>query len=209
MPLNPVAHIRNMIRYLFLLPTFAALVLPIHAQQPSFSGVSTRWNDSFVEWETYCFDPDTSAAADEAPEEYTCGNLQLRWLNLKEDWTDWDFQLGDLRGSIRRKWKDDPTHWELRAFDGSVITMRAAWANDLNEWRVTDNNISLSLRSRWGNQLDEWIVDDRARGQFHLYTTHRNDPRDWTIEDGLSENIPQTMKLALIFLAIYHASPKQ
>lgn len=193
--------------YLFVVFTlFARLAL---AQQPIFSGVSTRWNDSFVEWEAYCFESDTSAAADEAPEEYTCGSLQLRWLNLKDDWTDWDFQLGDLRGSVRRKWKDDPTHWELRAFDGSVITMRTAWGNDFKEWRVTDNNITLSLRSRWGNQLDEWVVDDRSRGQFRLYTVHRNDPRDWSIEDGLTEEVSQTMKMALIFLAIYHASPKQ
>lgn len=188
---------------------FSGAVCVALAQQPTLYSISTRWNDSFVEWETYCYDADTSAAAGDEPDVYACGNLQLRWLNIQDDWTDWDFQWGDLRGSVRRKWKDDPTHWELRAFDGSVITMRAAWANDLHEWRVTDNNISLTLRTRWGNQLDEWIVDDNTRGQMRVYTARRNDPRDWNIDDDLIAAVPQSMRLALVFLCVYHACPKQ
>lgn len=182
----------------------------ICAQNTYLSGIGSRWSDSFVEWELYCFDEDTAAAEEAAiSDQYICGSLQLRWLNLKDDWSEWDFQYGDLRGTIKRKWRDDPTHWELRTFDGTAVTMRTLWGKDLREWRITDNDISLELRPRWGNQYDEWVVDDRKHGSFKLYTRQRNDPRDWDIEDGLGPAVSTPIKLALMFLGVYHGSPKQ
>lgn len=175
------------------------------------SGISTRWSDSFVEWDLFVFSQDsTENETDdaEAPDEELYGGLQLRWLNVRDDWTEWDFTLGEERGTIRMKWKDDPTQWELRMYSGAVVTMRAAWANDLTEWRVTDNSISLTLRSRWTSQLDEWLVQDSARGSFYLYTLREGDPRDWAIEDGLDASVSEPVKLAMIFLAVFHSSPR-
>ncbi len=170
------------------------------------------WSDSFVEWALYVSAADSTQNEEddsEAPDEEEYGEMKLRWLNLRDDWSEWDFSIGDERGTIKMKWKDDPTQWELRTYSGAVVTMRAAWSNDLSEWRVTDNSISLTLRSRWTNQFDEWIVQDPTRGTFYMYTLVEGDPRDWAIEDNLDDSIPPTMKLALIFLTIYHSSPRR
>ena len=168
----------------------------------TISTVSSRWGDSFVEWDIY------SAPASEDEDETLYGELKLRWLNFKDDFSEWTYELGDQRGTIRQKWKNDPTQWELRTYEGDIITMKAPWSNDLHEWRITDNTLSLTLKSRWTNQLDEWLVDDPQRGRFYLYTLHSGDPRDWAVEDKMNEEISEPMKMALIFLVIFHTTPK-
>lgn len=193
-------------RCLLFIGLFFAVLFPIWGQNSELSGVATRWNDSFVEWELFCFSQDSMA---EENEEEHCGTLQLRWLNLRDDWSEWDFDLDGLRGTIRQKWKDDPTEWELRTFNGEVVTMRALWRNDLTQWRVTNNSLSLNFRTRWSNQLDEWRTENASHGAFQMYTRRRNDPRDWIIAEDMGAEIPQTMKIGLLFLAIYHGSPRQ
>lgn len=193
------------------LPVFFVSCCYFRPAAQTLSGVSARWSDSFVEWELFATLADTVQAEDEdseSPDEELYGEMKLRWLDLRDDWSEWDYNLGDERGTIKMKWKNDPTQWELRGFDGAVITMRAAWNNDFTEWRVTDNSISITLRSRWTNQLDEWQVEDANRGTFYVYTVYRGDPRDWAIEDNLDGSVSQPMKLALIFLAVFHSTPR-
>lgn len=249
------------------------LLLPSALPAQTLTTVSTKWNDSFVEWEIFALLPpkDTSATGQtkkkegkkhkkgglikpkqeggtkpppapeppkpepepaeppptdptepgtgeppgETPEpppppkEELYGEFKLRWLNVREDWTEWDFELGGERGTIRAKWKDDPTQWELRTYTGAVITMRTAWPNDNTEWRVTDNSVTLLLKSRWSNQLDEWLVQDASHGKFYLYTLNRQDPRDWAIEDGLDATISTPMKLAMVFLTVFQSTPRR
>ena len=177
----------------------------------TLSSIRTRWSDSFVEWELFAMKTDTSQTDEgdtEAADEEQYGELKLRWLNVKDDWSEWDYSLDDERGTIKMKRKDDPTQWELRSFDGAVVTMRAAWSNDLSEWRVTDNSISLTLRSRWTNQFDEWVVKDPSRGTFYLYTLRTGDPRDWGIEDDMDSTVSRQMKMALVFLTIFQSTPR-
>ncbi|MEQ1746320.1 MAG: hypothetical protein ABMA02_12905 [Saprospiraceae bacterium] len=192
-----------------------ALLDSVFSSAQVLSSISARWSDSFVEWELYAKPvaeptPEEGDEQEDAepPDEELYGELKLRWLNLRDDWTDWDYSLGDVSGTIRMKWKDDPSQWELRSYDGAVVTMRTAWAGDPTEWRVTDNTISLTLRTRWNGQLDEWLVQDKSRGTFYLYTLTEGDPRDWAIEDHLDESVSQPMKMALIFLAVFTASPR-
>jgi hypothetical protein len=189
---------------LFLVHILVWCALTVRAQQ--FSAISTRWSDSFVEWELFAFTGDTTD--DGYWEEDAVGDMRLRWLGVKDDWSEWEYRVGDESGTIKAKFKDDPTYWELRSFSGSVISMRAAWSNDFTEWRVTDNATTLMLRSRWKNQLDEWLVDDRNYGSFSIHTMRRQDPRDWAIEDNLDPGVSQPMKLAFIFLAVFHSSPR-
>ena len=183
----------------------------------TITSVSTRWSDSFVEWEVFAVMPQQAAGeeedageeeADSGPEEERYGEFKLRWLNVRDDFSEWDYELGGERGTIRQKWKDDPSQWELRSYDGNVITMRTMWSNDLTEWRVTDNSITLNLRSKWKNQFDAWLVDDAVRGRFYLYTYTERDPRDWAIEDDLDAEVSPAMKMALIFLTVFCGSPK-
>ena len=185
------------------------------APAQNLSGISTRWSDSFVEWELFGFAADTSQTdedsedLEETANEELFGELKLRWLNIRDDWSEWDYSMGEERGTIKMKWKDDVTQWELRSYQGSIITMRAAWSNDLSEWRVTNNSISLQLKSRWSGQADEWLVQDSNRGTFYMYTLQEGDPRDWAIEDELDDSVPASMKMALVFLTIFHSSPRR
>ncbi len=197
---------------LILLLVFIWQTAALQAQV--LSGISTRWSDSFVEWEIYAAIPRDTTRTEpeedsEEPDESLYGELKLRWLNVREDFSEWDYEIGEERGTIRQKWKDDPSQWELRSYNGPVVSMRTAWPNDFNEWRVTDNSISLNLKSRWTNQFDEWLVDDSAHGKFYMYTLIKNDPRDWAVEDSMDDSISQSMKMALIFLTVFNGSPKQ
>ncbi|MFZ4634206.1 MAG: hypothetical protein ACOYNO_08385 [Saprospiraceae bacterium] len=183
---------------------------PLFAGGQELSSVRTRWGNAFVEWDIFAYAPtDGPLEEGEDPPEEPFGEMKLRWLNLRDDFSEWEFQLGELRGTIRMPWKDDPTQWELRTFDNEVVTMRAAWSGDPTEWRVTNNAIALKLGSRWKNQLDEWVVDDPSYGRFYLYTFTEQDPRDWAIQDELSDEITPAMKVGLIFLTVFHSSPKQ
>ena len=178
----------------------------------SLSTVSSRWSDSFVEWEIYAVMPqdsiDVGEDDEEGPQEELLGELKLRWLNMRDDFSEWDYEIGGERGTIKQKWKDDPSQWELRSYSGNIISIRTAWPNDYNEWRVTDNSIALNLKSRWTNQFDEWLVDDPSRGKFYMYTLAERDPRDWAIEDSLDESVSLSMKMALIFLTVFNGSPR-
>lgn len=195
---------------LFLFLLLFCLVNILHGQK--LSSISTRWNNSFVEWELYTSIPRDSTLepeeVDDAPDEELQGEMKHRWLNVRDDWSEWDYQLGEEQGTIKVKWKDLPTQWELRSYDGNVITMRTAWGNDYTEWRVTDNDVTLILRSKWKSQLDEWLVDDNAHGRFYLYTLRDRDPRDWAIEDKLGPEISQSMKIALAFLTVFNSAPR-
>jgi hypothetical protein len=195
-----------MVRLLLML----LVLVPLCASGQELSSVRTRWGDAFVEWELFVYAPmEEPLEESEDPPEALYGEMKLRWLNLRDDFSEWEFQLGDLRGTIRMPWKDDPTQWELRTFDNEVVTMRASWNGDPTEWRVTNNAIALKLGSRWKNQLDEWVVDDPTYGQFYLYTFVEQDPRDWAIQDDLSADITPAMKMALVFLTVFHSTPKQ
>ena len=183
-------------------------------QAQTLSGIRTRWSDSFVEWEYFAFSTDSTAIQealdnDEPYPEDLAGDMKLRWLNIRDDWSEWDFEFGEFRGTIKLKWKNDPSQWELRSFDGQIITMRTAWPGDPTEWRISDNTTTLLLKSRWKNQFDEWLVDDKDHGIFYLYTLRETDPRDWIIEDKLDPSISTPMRLACVFVAVFNSTPRQ
>ena len=178
------------------------------AQTLTMTTIGCRWQDSFVEWEIFATPKTADVEDGEKPTEEYYGELKLRWLNVRDDWSEWDYELGGQRGTIRQKWRDDPQQWELRSYTGTVITMRTSWNNDFKEWRVSDNSITLNLKSKWTNQLDEWLVDDANYGKLYLYTLRSRDPRDWAIEDNLDPAISEEMKLAAMFLVIFNSSPK-
>lgn len=184
------------------------LLTGVVAQTPSMTTIGCRWQDSFVEWEIFATPDARDLEEGEEPTEELYGELKLRWLNVRDDWSEWDYELGGQRGTIRQKWKDDPQQWELRNYASAVITMRTAWNGDLKEWRVSDNSITLNIKSKWTNQLDEWVVKDENYGSLYLYTLRSRDPRDWAIEDHLDPAISEEMKLAMIFLVIYNTTPR-
>ena len=163
-------------------------------------GLGTRWSDSFREWEIQTTD------------DWKTGTLELRW-NLpqipgtQENWTEWDFRLGDTTAEIRLKWNDDPNLWEIRCL-GVTVTARTMWSNDFRQWRLSDGKHRFNWQSRYGNIRDEWIVREEDSGLFSVYTYWEGDPRDWVVRDELDQDVSFAMRVAMIFIAIFNSIPK-
>lgn len=176
------------------------LVIVTQVTSQDVIGLGTRWSDSFREWEVHTAD------------DYRTGTLELRW-NLppipggREDWTEWDFRLGDTTAQIRLKWNDDPNLWEIRCL-GVTVTARTTWNNDFRQWRISDGTHRINWQSRYGNIRDEWIVREEDSGFFSVYTYWEGDPRDWVVVDELDEDVSYAMRVAMIFLAIFNSIPK-
>jgi hypothetical protein len=159
-------------------------------------GLGTRWSDSFREWEIQTGD------------EWRTGSLELRWnLPGHEDWTEWDFRLGDTTAQIRLKWRDDPNLWEIKCL-GVTVTARTTWNNDFRQWRLDDGKNRINWQSRYGNIRDEWIVREEDAGYFSVYTYWEGDPRDWVVIDELNADVSYAMRIAMIFIAVFNSIPK-
>lgn len=160
----------------------ALLFTSLLFSQP-LSGISTQWSDSFVAWDIFIWDEN------EEEKEALAGTLTQRWINVKEDWTEWNFNFDDQEGTIKLKWKNDPSQWELRSFQGDIVTMKMIWTGDVTEWRISDGTITLDWRSRYTNNLGLWELRTKEYGMFNVQVMNDNDPRDWDITDALDHNI--------------------
>jgi hypothetical protein len=196
-------------RYLLVVCIFWVVENVALAQR--LSGISTHWDNAFGEWDLYALSPDadsTELADGTAPEEQI-GELRLRWLDVKDDWTEWDFSVNGRTGIIKIKWKNDPSLWELRTFDGQVVTMKTIWAGDYSAWRVSDGTHTFDYQSRYRSQADEWSATDANLGRFWVYSQVEGDPRDWLVQDDWGDQVPVTTRLAMLFLTIFYTSPKE
>ena len=173
---------------------FLFLSFPIISTAQYITGIGTRWSDAFTDWIIYTDDQELE------------GNITLRY-QLSGNWAEWDYRLGEESGSIKMKFRDNPSQWELRG-GNEIITIHMVWPNDIREWRLTNNSTTITLKSRWGNNLNEWQLKDDKKGQFYIVANWENDPREWNVWDELDEDISIHMKIALIFIATFHSSPK-
>ncbi len=163
-----------------------------HAQV--LTGIATQWNDSFREWEIYSDEEDIN------------GDLTLRW-QTGDDWSEWQYQIGDHYGTIKQKWSNDPSQWEVRG-DNQLVTMRAIWKGDSRHWRITGPDSQFDFECNYGNTWDEWKLK-HSEDYFIIYTNWSGDPREWIIEEDLDDSYSFTEKMAMVFLAIYHSSPRE
>jgi hypothetical protein len=177
------------------------LIQPLTAQ--TVTSISSRYSDSFVAWDL--FGPDTLNPS-VPDEEILVGYFQMRWLEVQEDWTEWDFEVDGRKGTIRIKWKNDPSEWELRTYDGKIVTMKTIWRGNFTQWRITDNTQTFTYRSTYTNDLGNWSCNSSA-GYFEMEVWNMNDPRDWQLVDQM-ESVDFSIKLAMIFLTTYYSSPK-
>lgn len=169
------------------------LLIGFQAQTQVLTGISTKWSDSFREWIIYTEEEDLE------------GEIRMRWP-LDNDWSEWEYRLGDATGTIKVKWRNNPNEWELRG-SNEIIIMRTRWNNDPREWRI-DGNIDFILKSRYGNIRDEWAIEDDRNGFFEMITAWEGDPRDWSIKDELDESVGLPTKLAMVFTVIFNSCPK-
>jgi hypothetical protein len=171
---------------------FVFLFFQVHSQP--IVGLSTKWDDSFTEWLIVTEDEDLT------------GEITLRWPQ-REDWSEWDIRLGEMSGSIKAKWKDDPNVWELRA-DNEIVTIRTIWTGDFRQWEIKGSTCAFDIKSKWSNIFEEWESDKSKKGQLKIYTAWEGDLRDWVLEDGLNEAVSTPCKIAMIFVPVLYATPK-
>jgi hypothetical protein len=159
------------------------------------TGINTRYNDAFVDWEIYVDSLDDAA-----------GNLTMTWQN-PDDWTQWSYRMGDVSGNIKTKWQKDISLWEIRG-GNKTVSAQMMWSNDPREWRITNNDFSLELKTRFKQNFDEWVIEDSKHGYFRVLTRYQNDPRDWIIEDELDPSVSLPMKMTILFLVLFNSVPK-
>ena len=185
----------HLIRYTKAFGTCIALLLfwsSVDAQ--SLAGLSTKWDDSFNEWIVYTTDAEL------------VGEIVMRWP-LRNDWSEWDYRIGELSGSIRIKWKDDPNLWELRG-GSEIVTIRTVFQDDFRQWEVKTSGFTVDVKSKWANILEEWYVEGSRSGKFDMFTAWEGDLRDWVVEDQLDPAISIHVKLGLVFIPILYTTPK-
>jgi len=158
-------------------------------------GLGTKYSDSFREWDVQCIQEDRT------------GSLELRWI-LSDDWSQWEFRVGDTTAQIRQKWSDDANLWEIKCL-GTTVIARTIWNNDFRQWRLSDGEHRIRWQSRYSNIRDEWIIrEETGFGSFNVHTYWDGDPRDWVVEDTLDTEVSYAMRVALLFIAVFNSVPK-
>lgn len=171
------------------------LSIPIGVAQ-QITGVASKWSDSFKEWEVYTDDEDI------------IGNISLQWAG-NDDWSAWNYRVGDHFGTIRLKWANDESQWELRG-EQEIITARTLWRNDFSAWNCYDGKRRIKWKALYKTEMDEWSIEHpKDNHSFNLYTEWTGDPRAWVLEDISDETLSFPYKMMLIFIAIYQSSPRQ
>ncbi len=179
-----------------LLQTIFFTLLPfLLFSQNILTGISARYDDSFTEWIVYTDDEDET------------GEIKMRWMQ-RNDFTKWDYDIGGRYGRIETSRGNDLTEWRISG-DEDIITMRPRFPRDISEWRITDNDKTIIFKTRYSNNGDEWLIETEKYGWFTIYTEYARDPRDWIIIDEMNEDVSMTMKVAMVFAAVFNASPRQ
>ena len=159
----------------------------------TLTGAATRYSNDYGDWILYTLDEDTE------------GTLQRRW-KTSDDWTTWDYRIGEHTGQVKLKWSKNSNEWEIRG-SNQIITARTIYNNDFRQWRLSGNSSRLTIGSRYGNIVEDWEVKEDHLGYFGIYTVWEGDPREWKIVDELSDEVSIPMKVALTFIVLYHSTP--
>jgi hypothetical protein len=180
-------------KYLFLMYFFTLSAERLDSQ--TLTGISARFNDAFVDWDVFADSLETDK-----------GNLQMTWQQ-PDNWTNWNYRLGEKTGTIKTKWSRDLDRWETRG-ENKIIGAETIFTGDKRQWRVTNNDFSLEFTCTDYQNGEQWTVEDSRRGRFLIYTELQRDSRDWLIEDELDPSVSLPMKMTLVFLAILNTVPK-
>jgi hypothetical protein len=113
----------------------------------------------------------------------------------------WNYELYDSAGRIWNLFPAQYDNWRLQA-DTISISMQTVFRGRWPEWRISDGNISLTLRADGLSNPFYWIIEHPKYGSWEVYSYYELDPRDWEIQDELSDEVPVEMKIAASFLVI-------
>lgn len=157
-------------------------------------GAGTQFNNSFREWVIYTDDDDLR------------GELRMRWT-FQDDWTTWDWRVGDVAATIEQKWAEDPNLWVIRC-EGVTVNAKTAWPGEFRRWKLNDGNHQINWESKYANQKDEWDIDASGDSPFQVHTYRQGDPREWVVVDKMPADVSTAMKVAMIFLTLHFSTPK-
>ncbi len=180
-----------------VLPFILCLLCSTISAQTLYS-IHAIWDDTFREWEVLTEDEDI------------VGSIEMKW-GLRNDWTSWTVDIGEVYGEIKLKWRDNPNIWEFRG-GGEIITAQTKWRNDFTLWKLSDGQMTVEFESLYRNDLSEWIVrksTEKKYGLFQMYTEVLGDTRDWEIIDEIDSDVSYEMRIMMVFLAIFNSSPSE
>lgn len=172
-----------------MLVLVVTLSLP-KVQGQILGGMYSRYDNNLSEW---------IIVDDEGRE---IGYMRMRFP-MQNDFTLWEYRLGDRTGEIRARWRDNFREWEVHG-EGEIISLRQIWRDVPTEWRLSDDkDLTLTWMTRWANAPGDWELREKDRyGRFEQFTAWENDPRDWVIIDELTVDIPLPMRMGMAFLPI-------
>ena len=157
-------------------------------------GLQNVWQDSYREWVIYTDSSDVE------------GSLSITW-ELANDWTEWDFEIDEFIGSAKLKYKNDPGFWEFRSVN-EIITAKTVWSNDFTEWRLSDGDHIIKLKSKYRDLPIIWYSEGENYGYIDIFMEFEDDPGIWIVEDELDANISPLYRMALIFISLFHSTPR-
>lgn len=147
-------------------------------------GLSTKYDDRFDKWIIV------------TDNEELKGTLEATWATLN-DYSEWQYALGDQTGIIRLRHKDNPGFWEIVG-GGDIIQARTIFPGEYDQWQLQGGRLSVDVEM-YRRDPEQWLAKYKNE-ELYFYTYEERDLRDWVVENKASFSLP--MQLGLIFIPI-------
>ena len=147
-------------------------------------GLSTKYDDQFDKW---------IIVTDSTGLE---GSIEATWASL-DDFSEWQYALGDQTGIIRMRHKDNPNVWEVMG-GGEIIQARTVFPGEYDHWQMMGGRYSVDVET-YRRDPEQWLAEYKKE-QIYFYTYRERDLRDWVVENEASFSLP--MQLALIYIPV-------
>ena len=180
-----------LLRIIGFIILLGSVSVELHSQ--NIIALETKWNDSFKEWTIYTEDENTE------------GSLEMLW-KMEGDLTEWTFEIDELTGRIKLR-TQNPGFWEFRS-GNEIITAQTVWPGDSSEWRFTDGKHVIILKSKYYEIPTVWFTRGEEFGYMDIFREYEEDPTIWLVEDFLNDEISPLYRLGLVFVAVFHSTPK-
>ncbi len=147
-------------------------------------GISTKYDTRIDQWVIVTDSTDFK------------GTIEATWASL-DDYTEWQYTLGDQSGIIRMRHKDNPNVWEVLG-SGEIIQARTVFPGEFDHWQMQGGRFSMDVET-YRRDPEQWLAEYKKEEIF-FYTYEERDLRDWVVENKASFSVP--MQLGLIFIPI-------
>lgn len=170
-------------RKIFLIAIFFLLVSPGFSQK--IVGYGTVYDDRLDKWQVLAENPEQD------------GTIEATWA-LMDDWTEWQYTVGEHSGWIRLRQKNNPDIWEVVG-EGQILEVRTIFPGEFDHWQVRYQRKTYDVKV-WRNDPEQWQVRTKEEGKLSFFTYQERDIRDWVIENEMDYPVP--LQIALTFVPI-------